>query len=425
MPCSLPAAVGANVADISGDATHVTAVMSDWSPEIQFLSRKLGMVAANAVRAVRTAMESDPFELLMYRGYGNGVRAHVYGRVVERTGVTPSQDGDTVLTNLLNTWRRAESDPLPGAQVTVSFGGAKTAMTADREGYFGGWVTSEPADRTDEWHDYEASLDPGQPGAAEDIKGKGQVLVPPQSARFAVISDIDDTVIQSRVSNFIQAARTVMLGNARTRLPFPGVAAFYEALRNGVGGSEHNPVFYVSSSPWNIYDVISEFMELQGIPKGPLLLRDWDLSLSSLASSRHFEHKGLAIRNVMQLYPDLPFILIGDTSQHDPEIYARIVAEFPDRVRAIYIRDVTRNPERSRTVQALAEEVLAANSTLVVSEDTMGAARHAAEHGWISPDSLPRVGEEKRADEGVDDSKTAVAGGGQAGTDAPPLVVEK
>jgi phosphatidate phosphatase APP1 len=365
--------------------------MSDWSIEIDFLARKLGMGAASAVRAIRSAMDNDPFEILAYRGYGNGVRAHVYGRVVERSGVTPSTDADSVLTNLLNTYRRAESDPLPRAELQVEFGGLSSAMTADREGYFGGWLTSELPEKRSEWHEYHAELKTPLPAETGTIEGSGEILVPPESARFGIISDIDDTVIQSRVSNFIQAARTVMLGNARTRLPFPGVGAFYRALRDGVSGKESNPVFYVSSSPWNIYDVISEFMELQGIPKGPLLLRDWDMSFAALASSRHFEHKGVAIRNVMQLYPQMRFILIGDTSQHDPEIYSQIVAEFPDRVMAIYIRDVTLNAERSASVMKLAEQIVASNSSLLLAADTLGAAQHAVEQGWISRDGLDEV----------------------------------
>jgi phosphatidate phosphatase APP1 len=374
--------------------------VSDWSIELEFLRKKLGVGAANAVRAIRSAIDDAPYEILAYRGYGNTVKAHVYGRVVQKSGVSASSDKDTVLTNLLNTYRRADADPLPRAQVDVKFGSASTAMSADNEGYFGGWVTSEPAESKAEWHGYDVELERQIGDKVESIKGSGEILVPPKSATLAVISDIDDTVIQSRVSNFIQAARTVMLGNARTRLPFHGVAAFYRALRDGISGSENNPVFYVSSSPWNIYDVIAEFMELQSVPKGPILLRDWDINFGSLASSRHFEHKGVAIRNVMQLFPEYRFVLIGDTSQHDPEIYRKIVAEFPDRVSAIYIRDVTGNAQRTAAVQKLADEVRESNSTLVLAPDTLGAAKHAVEHGLISSESLPDIGEEKRADEG-------------------------
>ncbi len=102
----------------------------------------------------------------------------------------------------------------------------------------------------------------------------------------------------------------------------------------------------------------------------------------------------------MQLYPAMKFVLIGDTSQHDPEIYRQIVAEFPERVSAIYIRDVTLRADRSATIKKLAEEVMGANATLVLSEDTVGAAKHALEHGFIAPESLKDIGEEKRLDEG-------------------------
>ena len=137
---------------------------------------------------------------------------------------------------------------------------------------------------------------------------------------LGVVSDLDDTVVQSRITNFLQAVRTMMLGNARTRLPFPGVAAFYRALERGSDGKRRNPIFYVSSSPWNIYDLIADFMQVQGIPAGPIQLRDWDITLSALSSNRHRDFKEPVIREILELNPTLPFILIGDNGQHDPEI---------------------------------------------------------------------------------------------------------
>ena len=403
----------------------------DWAADVGSLVAGLGKnLLGVAARVIHAAVGAEPFEILAYRGYGNGVRAHVYGRVIEKRDIGASTDTDSVLKNLFNTYRRADSDPLPFAKVKIEYAGSTLEMKADNEGFFGGWIDLEkPLTADDEWREYKVELIPrvaADPAVAPlAVKGSGEVLSATAATRFAVVSDLDDTVIQSRVSNFLQAARTVMLGNARTRLPFPGVAAFYEALRNGATGDEKNPIFYVSSSPWNIYDVIAEFMDLQKIPKGPLVLRDWDIGWSSLSSARHFEHKTSVIRDLMQLYPDLEFILIGDSGQHDPEIYRQIVSEFPKRVRAIYIRDVTRTVERSASIQRLAAEVLAANSTLVLAEDTLGAASHAAEHGWISKDALPGVHEEKRADEGKDDSKVATPDGGKPSSGAPAEVVEK
>ncbi|MEO8335036.1 MAG: phosphatase domain-containing protein [bacterium] len=398
--------------------------MKSWLGELDSLLNELDKGVKGVARAVRSAFDDGPFQILTYRGYGNARVAYIHGRAQENRGAPKSDDGDSTLRNLLNTYRRADSNPLPFAQLVIEYEHTSCAVKADGEGFFTTRIDlSTPLQATSEWNDYRVDLiEPARPGV-DRPKCIGEILVPATTARFGVISDIDDTVIQSRVSNFLLAARTVMLGNARTRLPFPGVAAFYQALRDGASGDEKNPIFYVSSSPWNIYDVISEFMELQKIPRGPILLRDWDISFGSLSSNRHFDHKGAAIRNIMKTYPELPFILIGDTSQHDPEIYRQIVSEFPNRVRAIYIRDVTHDDERSTAIRKFAEELVAAQATLVLSEDTLGAAEHAAERGWISPDALPNVHAEKRADTGQDESKVAAPDGGEPGSGAAPTVI--
>ncbi|HUQ21345.1 MAG TPA: phosphatase domain-containing protein [Gemmatimonadaceae bacterium] len=405
--------------------------MSDpkrWAADVGSLVGGVGKeLLGLAARVAHAAIGADPYEILAYRGYGNGARTHVYGRVIEKRHIGESSPTDTLIKNLYNTYRRADSDPFPFANVKVGYANSATEMKADDEGFFGGWLESS-SDSTDDWQKYSVELlrlksAPGET-APPVVEGDGEILVPSPSARFCVISDIDDTVIQSRVSNFLLAARTVMLGNARTRLPFPGVAAFYDALRDGASGNEKNPIFYVSSSPWNIYDVITEFMDIQKIPKGPLMLRDWDIGLSALSSARHSEHKGVAIRNILELYPHLDVILIGDSSQRDPEIYRQAVADFPNRVKAIYIRDVTRNSERSAAVQRLADEVLAAQSVLVLAEHTLDAAKHAADNGWISADALPKVKEEKRADEGASNEKVASPQGGEITSGTPPTVIE-
>ena len=381
--------------------------MRNWLGEIDALLGEVDRNVRGAARAVRSAFDDGPFEVLTYRGFGDARHAYVYGRAQESRGVGKSTEADSVVANLVNSYRRADTHPLPFAELAVMFGGVTQAVKADDEGFFSSRIDlATSVDAGGEWAEYAVDLlSPVRPGI-DRPRCKGEVLIPPASAQFAIISDIDDTVIQSRVSNFLLAARSVILGNARTRLPFPGVAAFYEALRNGRRGNEQNPVFYVSSSPWNIYDVITEFMDLQQIPRGPVLLRDWDISFGALSSHRHFEHKGAAIRNIMQFYPHLPFILIGDSGQHDPEIYRQIVQEFPNRVLAIYIRDVSRNPERSLAIGKLAEEIATSSCALVLVENTYAAAKHAAAQGWINESAVPMVKEEKRADEGTTDAKS-------------------
>ena len=365
---------------------------------------------------------------MLYRGFGANGKVWVHGRVQEDQGIAASDATHSRLDNLLAMVKRASTNPLPNAAVRVSVGPTSSTYTADAEGFFSGWMNIRetlPPDvhAGDDWIAIEGELLAPRRDAA---RARGRALYPTGRPEMLVISDIDDTVLQSRVTNLLRAAQTLAFGNARTRLPFPGVAAFYQALRGGSSGSARNPLVYVSSSPWNLYDVIVEFLDLQGIPAGPVLLRDLDITLGVLSAQRHHDHKGDSIRRVMHAFPDVPVILIGDSGQQDPEIYHGIVHEFRGRVRAVYIRNVTMDASRSAAIQMLATEVLAAGSSLVLADDTLAAATHAAEHGFIPVESLAFIGADTRADEGRTAEK-ADAPGARAPDDqpSPTVVVEE
>ena len=342
----------------------------------------------------------EPIQIVPYRGYGTAAEIYLRGRVLEAPGTILTQDNDSLWDNLLNMYRRFQSDEVPGARVRARFQGVEHEAVTDHEGYFEFLLAPPgPLPSGDEWYTVELELlEPLRPGQ-DPVRATAQVLVPPPGAQFGVISDIDDTVLQSDVTNRLRMARTVFLGNARTRLPFEGVAALYRALRAGSSGSGLNPIFYVSSSPWNLYDLLEEFFQIQRIPLGPLFLRDWGLSGSEVPGRGHRGHKLAAIQRILDRYSTLPFILIGDSGQEDPEIYHEVVRTHPDRICAIYIRNILRKPERIEAIQALAKEVIAAGSTLVLADDTLGVARHALEQTWIAPELLPEVEAEKEADE--------------------------
>lgn len=380
--------------------------------------------AETAADLAGMSIGSDPYQIVAYRGFGTTRRVLVHGRVLECENVAPATEKDSLRANLLNTLKRIASDPIAGARVRVTVGTETRELVSDAEGYFREWIDlSEPIVPTEAW--YKINLDLLSPlrEGHDQVTATGLLQIPPGTPAYGVISDLDDTVIQSRISNFLQAVRTVMLGNSRTRLPFPGVAAFYQALEKGGDGKRNNPIFYVSSSPWNICDIISDFMDIQRIPSGPILLRDWDVQVSALSSKRLKTHKDPLIREIMDLYPSMPFILIGDNSQRDPEIYRAILDTYPGRILAIYIRNVRQNPERAAALQALANEVLAAGSAFVLADDTYAAGIHAAEQGWIDPASLPSIKEEKKADEGTAGTK-ADAPGTVADEQVPTVVVE-
>ncbi len=342
----------------------------------------------------------EPIKIVPYRGYGTREKLYLKGRVLKARGITPAGESDSLWQNFINMWKRLASREIPYARLRVKAQQFQQEIQADEEGMFEVQIEPQsplPEDRL--WHTVELELlEPqleGPEGKKQPIRTTGKVLVPPSSARFVVVSDIDDTILQTDAPDFLRMMRHTFLGNARTRLPLPGVAAFYRALHVGKTGYDYNPLLYVSNSPWNFYDLLSEFFQLHDIPIGPvLLLRNWGIYRDELFPTDQRKHKLPIIRRMLDLYTDLPFILIGDSGEADPEIYQEIVSRYPGRVLAVYIRDVGHNGGRRASIQRLAKQVEAAGSGLILADDSLTMARHAAEHGWIQRKALTEITEE-------------------------------
>ncbi|RYF82912.1 MAG: DUF2183 domain-containing protein, partial [Chitinophagaceae bacterium] len=231
------------------------------------------------------------------------------------------------------------------------------------------------------------------------LTAKAEVMVPPLDAEFGIISDIDDTIIKTGATNIIKLAQTSIFHNSRTRLPFTGTTAFFRSLLLGKNGKRNNPFFYVSSSPWNLYDMLMDYLDVQKLPHGPILLRDIGISSEHFMGKDHMAHKMHEIENILLTYPTLPFVLIGDSGQEDPVIYREVVRKFPGRIKAIYIRDVDL-PERARIAVSIADELKASGEVeMLLVENSLKAAEHAAKIGLIEARRVQEVADDKFIDE--------------------------
>jgi phosphatidate phosphatase APP1 len=328
----------------------------------------------------------DPFEILPYRGHGTSRELFLRGRVLEEAGITHAGRDDAMWKNVLNMARRFASDEVAGARLKASFEGLQVETTADVEGFFEvHFRLPEPLGGVAQWYQVELDLlSPPSPGGGR-VRSTGQVLVP-HGARFGVISDLDDTVVRSSATSVLKMAWIVVRNNAHTRLPFEGVAAFYRALQLGPDSGSSNPIFYLSSSPWNIYDMLLDFLNVHGVPHGPLFLKDWSLSVLG----KHRDYKLGVIRHLLSTYKGMPFVLIGDSGEEDPEIYLQAVREHPGRVIAVYIRDVT-SGKRDAEIRAMAGEARKLGTELVAVPDTTAAAEHAVSIGLVAPSARDTV----------------------------------
>jgi phosphatidate phosphatase APP1 len=195
-----------------------------------------------------------------------------------------------------------------------------------------------------------------------------ELLIPSEQARWGVISDIDDTILRTHVGHTTRMLYLTLLGNALTRSSFEGTLELYHGLALAGGGA---PFFYVSKSVWNIFPLLEQFIREQGLPRGPLLLR----KLRFLRDRALPEHKPGAIAELLQTYPGLSFVLVGDSGERDLEIYLEVARLHPGRIGTILIRNVS-SPERADALRRIAERQAAPGCSVLLFDDTQQAIRH-------------------------------------------------
>ena len=358
-----------------------------------------GSMATRRQRLMQRLQLTEPILVIPYRGFGTKEQIFLQGRVLVDQRMQTAHDDDTLWENLHTMYLRFASREVADVQVQVDLQDQTWTTTSDREGYFQLALTlARPLPITQAWHEVPLTLlDLQLPTQAGPVTAMGQVMTPTVLSTFGVISDIDDTIVATQATNLLKMARIVFLNNARTRLPFAGVAAFYRALQRGRSGGEQNPVFYVSSSPWNLYDLLVDFLAIHEIPAGPLFLQDYGIDKHKFITVSHRTHKLAAFQRILHTYPMLPFILIGDSGQADPEIYAEVVKTYPGRIQAIYIRDVS-TAARDATVQKLIAEANKHQVEMLLVPDTLAAAHHAVQRGFIQAAALSSIGQEQRKD---------------------------
>lgn len=328
----------------------------------------------------------EPIQIVPYAGYGNQQWIKIRGRALEDKGIEQRKDEESLWQNLAHAYQRFESDEIPNLQLNLHFQGQSLEMLTDKEGYFEASLPVSDLRAGGLWYDYQVEVPTQERLSAPCQAVTGKVQIPCPQCDFGIISDIDDTIMVTNATSTLSMMRLTLLRSPTSRLPFAGVNTFYQALTQS--GAVPRPIFYVSSSPWNLYDFLEEFMELNHIPLGTLFLRDF--GLHTLKASHH-DHKSTYIHQIMDTYPQLSFILIGDSGQHDPEVYSEIVTQRPQQVKAIYIRDVSTKESRDSEILRLAEQTREQHIDLCLVETTVEAASHAVERGYIPASVLDQL----------------------------------
>ena len=329
--------------------------------------------------------KKDPLQIIAFQSYGTDSHFYLRGRALQDESIDLEQGGFFRL--LINSWKRIETDEARHVGINIKLPDGTILKTeSDAKGYFK--VKSDLQDlrimaNTEGWLACEVAYSDVnvKRNIQKNNRFPAEILIPSTKAEFGVASDIDDTILHTGVVSTLKwrLLYNTLFKSAKMRLPLKGAAEFYHLLHRGKSGENANPIFYVSHSPWNLYLYLELFLKQNDFPKGPILLRSFSNMLKKKTPNEK-PQKQKEILNLLKTYPDLPFILIGDSGEHDVDIYLEIAELFPDRIKAIYLRSV-KHEKRIIRVKGLLENYKTTPALLVESSDQ--AIEHAKVNGFI------------------------------------------
>ena len=347
------------------------------------------------------AGRSRPATIDAHAGYAHAGGTEVLGRALEEPSLWTPSEADGRLANLVGVGRLFATRELPHAAVELRHHAGTSVATTDEEGYLRATLPARPLPPDTRWDAVAARVLPDGPDGADetrpvaatgamppDMVGSRPVELPilrvGRSARFGVISDIDDTVMRTGAENLARNLWTTFTGNPLTREVYERVPALYRGLARH-GGRRANPIFYLSSSPWNLYGLIRDVLTRNGVPWGPIFLRDFGLDERKFIKGTHGQHKLSHARALMQAHDGLPFLLIGDLGQADAEIYAELARERPGAMLGVILHQPSdrRHDAKRRHVDAIE----AAGVPTLVTRDYAEAEGFARARGWLGDDA--------------------------------------
>jgi phosphatidate phosphatase APP1 len=278
--------------------------------------------------------------VITYVGYvalsREGPIARVRGRVLRKTVVA--------LAGPVRGWRTFmetvawfTTSEVPGVPAEVISDVSSTHVVSDEEGYLEARVpVSQPTESR-------VGLKLTARRAPDTVAAAFAV---PDDGRHLVVSDIDDTVLITGVKERLKMVGRTLIGDPTDREVVDGMPKLLAGLAgpgssgSGPDGPGSAPVFYVSTSPWNLYQRLTDTLAYHDVPPGPMLLSDWGFGSKQMLVRPALEYKVETISGVFADFPDRQFVLVGDSGQHDLDAYLALAEAFPGRVRAILIREV-------------------------------------------------------------------------------------
>ena len=294
-------------------------------------------LALTVLACSNAASGAEQYAASFHESYGDVQSLTIHGRVLVSRSQQNYAADDGKLQNFKNSAKTLRNPAAEDYSTNIVLGAFNWPIKTDGEGYFS-CSRSTPPSLKPGWH----PLSVTGAGAGEHAR----LLIVPTENTLGIISDIDDTVVESEVLDKTKLLKNTYLKNPAQRKAVPGVAAFYKTLAQRNTQPDLAPIFYLSASPSQLQERIRAFLDLNHFPDGVLVTKKLNRDKSADPWLDQVRYKTVQIENILLRLPHVRFVLVGDDGEKDPEIYNDIATRFPNRVDSVYIRKV--NPDQAR-----------------------------------------------------------------------------
>ena len=318
-------------------------------------------------------------DLKLYRGYVNEQELVVFGHLFKSWAPDRYRLDRRGIKHAVSMIHMFRISPLANFRVSLRFKETYVETKTLNDGYFRFTIPFE-TELEPGWHRFEVSASLN----GKEITEKAELLKPYES-KFGIISDIDDTFLISHSNTFFRKLYVMLAKNIHKRKVFDDVVDHYKELSQAGQDSEHatNSFFFVSSSEWNLYNFINDFAKMHQLPKAVIKLKKIKTGIRDFlfTGKGSHDHKFEKIKDIISFYPNLKYVLLGDDSQKDPDIYERICKIFPQNIKVVYIRQTER--KKKKTVIKVLENLESLNVQTCYFKHSEKAIEHSRKAGII------------------------------------------
>ncbi|MCV9926646.1 App1 family protein [Flavobacterium sp. LS1R49] len=283
--------------------------------------------------------------LKLYRGYANDQELIVMGHVFKPSSSNDYDFQKKHFKNATSVIKLFQIKTIPNHDVYLKHGDRQIHTKTLDDGFFKFCIPLKKQTGFG-WMDYHVSIT-----HKNETITCASTFIRPHEGDLGIISDIDDTFLVSHTHNFFRKLYILLFRNVNDRKIFDEVVPHYKALSSAGrdNKNEKNAFFYISSSEWNLYRFIVRFAKIHELPRAVILLKDIKTGLTDffMSGRGNHDHKFEKIKHVLEFYPNLKYVLLGDDSQHDPILYERICKIFPVTVKAVYIRQTGKHKKEA------------------------------------------------------------------------------